>query len=415
MQSFHPHIIPGTCATLCSGGGLADVGLKQAGLRPIWAVEYDPAIAAVYQRNHGLHVLIRSIVAVDWRWLARPWLLWASPPCPNFSVAKTGRGETELDLLLADAVASAIRILRPAAFVLENVRGYAVSESYRRIRAALDEGDYWSDARVVNAADLGVPQTRERLILRARNGGWMQPDRPWPRPRRWRGWYEAIADLVPTLPASKFADWQLKRLPAELRESVLTMGAMDAPASKADRGVALAVTAEPAAAVTASATKRNPVAYIVSAQSVDGGAPAAREGAEPAVTAGTNAGRMRALLAPGANDWTPQSPSKPSVTVTPGSYRTRALLMHPTEMRSEAEREASEPAFTVTTGASNRGGFNPRAAAEGRVVAMTPRCLARFQGLPDDYWLPERRALACKVIGNGVPPEVARVAAETLM
>ncbi len=36
-----------TCATLFSGGGLADVGLGRAGLTPLWAVEYDPAIAAV--------------------------------------------------------------------------------------------------------------------------------------------------------------------------------------------------------------------------------------------------------------------------------------------------------------------------------------------------------------------------------
>ena len=46
----------------------------------------------------------------------------------------------------------------------------------------------------------------------------------------------------------------------------------------------------------------------------------------------------------------------------------------------------------------------------GRVVAMTPRCLARFQSFPDSYilpdpnWLTGANDLACRVIGNAVPP-----------
>ena len=39
----------------------------------------------------------------------------------------------------------------------------------------------------------------------------------------------------------------------------------------------------------------------------------------------------------------------------------------------------------------------------GRVVRMTPRCLARFQSFPDEYELPSQ-GLAGKVIGMAVPP-----------
>jgi DNA (cytosine-5)-methyltransferase 1 len=35
---------------------------------------------------------------------------------------------------------------------------------------------------------------------------------------------------------------------------------------------------------------------------------------------------------------------------------------------------------------------------------MTPRALARFQSFPDWYELPERASLACRIIGNAVPP-----------
>jgi site-specific DNA-cytosine methylase len=66
-------------------------------------------------------------------------------------------------------------------------------------------------------------------------------------------------------------------------------------------------------------------------------------------------------------------------------------------------RNANEPIFTLT---SSMGVKRPtRAAIEhGRVVAMTPRCLARFQSFPDSYELPESKALAAKGIGNAVPP-----------
>jgi len=35
---------------------------------------------------------------------------------------------------------------------------------------------------------------------------------------------------------------------------------------------------------------------------------------------------------------------------------------------------------------------------------MTPRALARFQTFPDWYELPDTKSLACRIIGNAVPP-----------
>jgi hypothetical protein len=53
---------------------------------------------------------------------------------------------------------------------------------------------YWLHVDVLNAADFGVPQTRRRLVVRAVRGGFV-PHLP---PKiAWRGWYDAIADLIP--------------------------------------------------------------------------------------------------------------------------------------------------------------------------------------------------------------------------
>jgi DNA (cytosine-5)-methyltransferase 1 len=374
-----------TCATLFSGGGLADVGLKRAGLTPLWAVEYDPAIASVYAANHGAHVIVGDVRGVDFATLERPDLLWASPPCPNFSVAKTGRGETALDLEIADAVVRAIETLRPTAFVLENVRGYADSQSYRRIRAALDRLDYWSDADVVNAADLGTPQTRERLILRARAGGWMQAHRPWPAPRPWVGWYAAIEDLIPTLPDSAFAPWQLARLPAEIRESVL----VPCDNTQQEWGKRYRSSSEQAPTMS---VERGLRAFVLDGeQSSTASGLLRRDDDQPCMTIGASQARQPV----------------------------RAFLVHSTDQRSMPTRGDAEPAFTVMAGSfahSHQPGGRPKAyLPPGRVVALTPRCLARFQGLPDSYWLPEKKSLACRVIGNGVAVEVAYEAARSLL
>lgn len=45
---------------------------------------------------------------------------------------------------------------------------------------------------------------------------------------------------------------------------------------------------------------------------------------------------------------------------------------------------------------------------DGRVKRVTPQAMARITGLPDSYPLPKNRALATTIIGNGVPPDLAR-------
>jgi site-specific DNA-cytosine methylase len=201
-----------TGITLCSGGGLAALGMAAAGVQLVGAVESDAAIVAVYRANHGEHVTVAPVQDVDYR----PWAgvdVWqASPPCPSFSVAKQGGAETETDRAIAAALCRSLREIRPRYVWLENVEGYAKSASYRAIHACLDDLDYWSHAVVVNAADMGVAQTRRRLILRAVAGGLWQPFRPLPAPVPWVGWYAAIADLISDLPETQPAPWQLKRL-----------------------------------------------------------------------------------------------------------------------------------------------------------------------------------------------------------
>lgn len=109
-------------------------------------------------------------------------------------------------------------VIQPRIFTLENVYAYRGSRSWLTLQDALFLAGYWVSIEHVNFADFGVPQTRKRMIVRAVRGGWI----PYlPQAERWVSWYEAIEDLIPTLPKSHLAPWQLVLMPSEWRTVLL--------------------------------------------------------------------------------------------------------------------------------------------------------------------------------------------------
>lgn len=238
--------------SLFSGFGGADIGAQDAGLELAWGVELEPAIAAVANANLGNHVQVLDILDANPHRFDRVDVLHASPPCPNFSVAKATRSETALDIALARKVAEFVTVLRPQVFTLENVYAYRLSKSWAIIEEALHAAGYWTNLAHVNSADFGVPQTRKRMIVRAVLGGWV-PYLPPAEP--WVGWYQAIEDLIPTLPESRFAKWQLDRLPEDVQTLLLDSKNMNQEFGKLYRqGI------EPAVTVT---TDHPPRAFLV--------------------------------------------------------------------------------------------------------------------------------------------------------
>ena len=363
-------------ATMFSGFGGADAGLMAAGMTPLWGVEYDAAIADVYRRNIGDHVIVADVRTVDYAALPAVDWLHASPSCVRASVANVDATEATEDIEAAQAVVRALQAHRPQVFTLENVWGYRNFAAFRLILDTIGSMGYFYDFEHVNAADLGVPQTRRRLILRATRG--LLP--PMPAPVPWVGWYEAIADLLPDLPESKLAPWQIARLPDEVRTMFLANG-------KYGDALVMAAQDEPANTITANSNQ----AYL-KAMLVDGklGSESTnmttRDGEAPCFTVTTshNQRDMRAVLVDGGNT------TRPATTI-----------------------EQSSPAMTVQAWHGRRTSHAPVAVAH-RIVAMTPRCLARFQSFPDWYELPDKRSLAAKGIGNAVPPLLMQRIAEEL-
>lgn len=205
--------------TYFSGGGLVEEGLKGI-IDPVVAVEYDEKISGVYRNNFGQHIVTADIRDVDPRELVKQIdgeveYFHASPVCKNYSQAKSNHAEVELDKETAASTAEFINAVKPKVVTIENVKGYKDSEAMKTITDALDANGYTWDADVYNAADYGGYTNRERLIVRAVRDGKL-PAKPKKMAHK-SGWYEAVADIIPTLTEKKngVAPWMDIRLKAD--------------------------------------------------------------------------------------------------------------------------------------------------------------------------------------------------------
>ncbi len=181
---------PLTCVSLFSGCGGLDTGLEQAGFRVVFAMDSDARCAESYRLNSpdtpfvtrrigelpveeiaGL-IAEQGVEEVD--------LLAGGPPCPAFSKSRFYRKEKPRaldDPVAAETVGGYLRVLealRPRTFILENVKGLAYGVHRQALDTILNrakELGYSVEWHVVNAADYGVPQIRERcLVLGSRVG-----------------------------------------------------------------------------------------------------------------------------------------------------------------------------------------------------------------------------------------------------
>lgn len=206
-----------TFMSLFSGAGGADCGAISAGYTPICAVEYDPYAAALYRQNFGDHVREENILDTPIDQLPDVEFLWASPVCVQFSTAKTDGKELQLDIDCAQKTADIIRAIAPRHFALENVRGYLNSQSFRIIYATLEEMGYNLHHGIYDAASFGVPQNRNRLILRASRDRLrlLQPTHAKVADMfhlPWHGWHGAVEDLLRSCKPTHLTEKQIQSL-----------------------------------------------------------------------------------------------------------------------------------------------------------------------------------------------------------
>lgn len=178
---------------LFAGAGGMSLGFEQAGFDVAAAVEIDPVHCAVHKFNFPTTAVIaRSVERLsggEIRLAAgignRPVdCVFGGAPCQGFSLI----GHRVLDDPRNRLVLEFVRIvaeLEARTFVFENVKGLTVGPHkafLHELAAAFDAHGYdvqlpW---RVLNAAEYGTPQSRERLILFGARRGHALPSYPEP-------------------------------------------------------------------------------------------------------------------------------------------------------------------------------------------------------------------------------------------
>lgn len=172
-------------STFACGGG-SSMGYKLAGCEVIAANDIDPEMAWHYQHNikpkHYFLCPIGDLITREDlpQELFELDILDGSPPCSTFSVAgsrekawgvekhfREGQAKQVLSDLFFDYL-DLVNKLRPKVAIAENVKGMLIGNTKgytKAVMARFKEIGYRPQLFLINAADCGVPQRRERVFF----------------------------------------------------------------------------------------------------------------------------------------------------------------------------------------------------------------------------------------------------------
>jgi len=160
-----------TALSLFSGAGGMDVGFIQAGFKVVAANEIDAHACNTYRRNHPKSDLIEGCIEANTDKITKYKgvdIVFGGPPCQGFSVAGK-MNPTDPRSKLVFSFADVVGLLKPRAFVMENVKALGKLSKFQPVRDELfkrmQKLGYSVSLVILNAKDFGVPQSRERTFI----------------------------------------------------------------------------------------------------------------------------------------------------------------------------------------------------------------------------------------------------------
>lgn len=166
---------------LFAGLGGFSTGATLAGVDVAWAANHWPLAVEYHARSHpGAAHACQDLHQADWTRVPRHDLLLASPCCQGHSPSR-GKDKPHHDASrsTAWAVLGCADVHRPAMVVVENVPEFRLWTLYRTWCAGFEALGYQLQEHILDAADHGVPQHRERLFVVASRRPLPRLD--WPR------------------------------------------------------------------------------------------------------------------------------------------------------------------------------------------------------------------------------------------
>ena len=389
--------------TLFAGAGGADIGMSNAGAEHVRCIEWVKAAADTLKAAGfpGVHGDVRDLTL--YRDLPPIDLLWASPPCQDWSSAGKRQGASgerngwPWTWLVVDHLRR--RGLGPRWFIAENVPGMLTHSGedcgkgccadparcprtyfLEVVLKDARERFGWADWREINAAGLGVPQFRRRVFLVAG-----------PRPIRWPEMTHA--DPASLAQASMFGPrlkpWVTVR--DALGLDVHALATAHGPGLSADERRISDLSSRPALTVPASPMSPTAGGVMFTFIRTEATGAVATPDTMPAPTVGNqylhrSDPGVRAASEPGRVD-------RPAPTVSCSEEKGSGENANPQKMQ-----RASDALFLAT----------------GR-RRLTPEECAILQDLPAGYPFQGTKSAVYKQVGNAVPPKMAEVLMQAVM
>ena len=157
----------------CGCGGL-DNGFINSGYKIIWANDFDKYAVETYKANFGNHVILGDINEIPLETLPEFDILIGGFPCQPFSMMGKEMGFEDTRGTLFFRIAEIVKYKieqkqKPKVLVLENVRSLRTHDNgktFKTIKNVLEnELGYKVFDTILNTADYGIPQTRNRTYI----------------------------------------------------------------------------------------------------------------------------------------------------------------------------------------------------------------------------------------------------------
>lgn len=169
--------------SLFSGCGGGDLGLegnfnflnkhyKKLPFETIYANEIDEKVAEIFSANFNITPDVRDIREVDNSTIPEHDILVGGFPCVSFSIVAQNPKrlgiKNDISGKLFFEMVRILKVKQPKAFIAENVKGLLSAnkrEAFPLIISEFEKAGYRVSFKLLNAADFGVPQKRQRVII----------------------------------------------------------------------------------------------------------------------------------------------------------------------------------------------------------------------------------------------------------
>ena len=188
----------------CGVGGLT-LGLQKAGIEVLIGVDNDPACSYPYNCNTKSEFVLAPVEQLDGSDISRKFgkktikVLAGCAPCQPFSTYTQRQKTRDSRWDLLTEFGRIVKEVRPDVVTMENVPRLTSQDVFKKFIRGLEAEKYFVSYKVVNSADYGVAQSRNRLVVLASRLGPIELMKS----TRSRYKHKTVRDVIARLPPIK--------------------------------------------------------------------------------------------------------------------------------------------------------------------------------------------------------------------